>query len=337
MNIIDMHCDTIYQLYCRELEGASLSLRNAEGFHINLEKMKAGDYLLQNFAAFVDLEEAKQQFGTEDAPYRFACELVRVFREQLEANHDMIRPAASFSDLCHNQASGYLSAMLTLEEGGVCLGDLEKLRKFYQDGARMMTLTWNYENEIGYPAAMQKQGSAGYKPQEKRTYGLKPVGIAFLEEMEHLGMIIDVSHLSDDGFFDVWEHTKKPFVASHSNCRALCSHERNLSDEMLHMLGERGGIAGLNFYPDFLTNDRMHLDRSLYDFLADHALHMIQAGGSSCIGLGSDFDGFHDESQPADAAALQDLTWVFHKHHISDDQIDRILYQNVYELYREVL
>ena len=238
-------------------KGRTFSLRDTASLLVNALKMKAGGYLLQNFAAFVDIEEAKEVLGGEDAPYRYAKELVRIFKEQIAANSDLIRPAASFAELQANQEAGVASAMLTLEEGGICLGDIEKLREFYQDGARMMTLTWNYENEIGYPAAMQKEGSSGYRQGEaKRTYGLKETGIQFLSEMETLGMIIDVSHLSDDGFFDVYEHTTKPLVASHSNARALCPHQRkNLTDEMLHMLGERGGVSGLNLFPNFLTTD----------------------------------------------------------------------------------
>ena len=337
MNIIDMHCDTLYQIYQGEREGRTISLRDAASLHVNALKMKAGDYLLQNFAVFVDMEEAREVLGGEDAPYRYAKELVRIFKAQTAANTDLIRPAASFAELQANQAAGVPSAMLTLEEGGICLGDIEKLREFYRDGARMMTLTWNYENEIGYPAAMQKEGSSGYRPGEKRAYGLKENGIQFLSEMENLGMIVDVSHLSDDGFFDVYEHTTKPFVASHSNARSLCPHQRNLTDEMLHMLGNRGGISGLNLYPDFLAADPEHAEKSLLEIAAEHAVRMMNAGGSGCVGLGSDFDGFHGDSQPKDASAMQDLAWALHKKHLSDDKIDGILYQNVSRLYQELL
>ena len=337
MNIIDMHCDTLYQIYNAKREGRTFCLRDTASLLVNALKMKAGGYLLQNFAAFVDIKEAKEVLGGEDAPYRYAKELVRIFKEQIAANSDLIRPAASFAELQANQEAGVASAMLTLEEGGICLGDIEKLREFYQDGARMMTLTWNYENEIGYPAAMQKEGSSGYRQGEKRTYGLKETGIQFLSEMETFGMIIDVSHLSDDGFFDVYEHTTKPFVASHSNARALCPHQRNLTDEMLHMLGERGGVSGLNLFPNFLTTDPKHTETPLLEIAAGHIVHMMNAGGSGCVGLGSDFDGFHGESQPKDASAMQDLAWALHKKHVSDDKIDGILYQNVSRVYRELL
>ena len=142
-----------------------------------------------------------------------------------------------------------MSALLTIEEGGVCLGEIEKLREFYEAGARMLTLTWNYENELGHPAAMQGDHWKNYRANEKRPLGLKERGFEFVAEMERLGMIVDVSHLSDDGFFDLCEHARKPFVASHSNSRAMCGHRRNLTDEMLRMLGDRGGVSGLNFCP----------------------------------------------------------------------------------------
>lgn len=380
MNIIDMHCDTLYQIHEKRARGLVSGLNGDDSLQVALPKLVQGDYLLQNMAVFVDMKEAKERFrlsessggpasgmgrqsdmrdgkgkdtpaalGTDgiacvqknDAPYRFALELVHIFQEEIAANKEAIGAVTSFAELQKNEQEGRISALLTLEEGGICLGETEKLREFYRYGARMMTLTWNYENEIGYPASMQPEGSRGYRPNEVRTYGLKETGIRFVEEMEQLGMIVDVSHLSDDGFFDVCEHARKPFVASHSNARALCAHRRNLTDEMLRMLGERGGVAGLNLYPDFVIarwEDRVEQDtRELLEYLARHAIHMMDMGGSACVGLGSDFDGFHGASNPKDASRIQDLAWVLHRSHISDDRIDGILYQNVYRLYEELL
>ena len=125
MNIIDMHCDTLYQIYNAKREGRTFCLRDTASLLVNALKMKAGGYLLQNFAAFVDIEEAKEVLGGEDAPYRYAKELVRIFKEQIAANSDLIRPAASFAEIQANQEAGVASAMLTLEEGGICLGDID--------------------------------------------------------------------------------------------------------------------------------------------------------------------------------------------------------------------
>ena len=342
MNIIDMHCDTLYQIYNAKREGRTFSLRDTASLLVNALKMKAGGYLLQNFAAFVDIEEAKEVLGGEDAPYRYAKELVRIFKEQIAANSDLIRPAASFAELQANQEAGVASAMLTLEEGGICLGDIEKLREFYQDGARMMTLTWNYENEIGYPAAMQKEGSSGYRRGEKRTYGLKETGIQFLSEMEALGMIIDVSHLSDDGFFDVYEHTTKPFVASHSNARALVPDcPRDLTDDMIRALSERGGVAGINYFPPFLSAQDPKADRSAYQSrisdMIRHMKHMKQVGGIRCIGLGSDFDGIHGDLEMKDGSELSKLEWAMRKEGFTESEIEAVFYGNVLRVYKEVL
>lgn len=348
MNIIDMHCDTMYQIYERRREGKKIAVRDDANLHVTLEKMKKGGYLLQNFAAFVDLEESREQLANEVeelrlAPYQFARDLIDIFQTETAANPDLIGAVHSFAELAENEKAGRMSALLTIEEGGVCLGEIEKLREFYADGVRMLTLTWNYENELGYPAAMQGDHWKSYRAGEKRQLGLKERGLEFVAEMEQLGMIVDVSHLSNDGFFDLCEHATKPFVASHSNSRAMCAHRRNLTDEMLRMLGERGGVSGLNLCPEFVIakadadGQRMHDGKNLLEYLAEHAVHMMDVGGNACVGLGSDFDGFGEAGMPQDASAMQDFAWALHKAHVSDDQIDNILYGNVYRLYRELL
>lgn len=342
MNIIDMHCDTLDQIRVRRIKGEEVTLRQDDRLCVTLEKMKQSGYLLQNFAAFVELKRARSQYGSDGA-YQIARELMAIFKEEMAANQDRIHAVTSFAELAENERQGRMSALLTIEEGGTCCGDLGKLREFYTDGVRMMTLTWNYENEIGYPAAVQGPSDREYQANENRAFGLKETGIQFVEEMEQLGIIVDVSHLSDDGFFDVFEHTRKPFVASHSNARALCGHQRNLTDTMLRMLGERGGVTGLNLCPDFViahadaAGRRAQDGKNLLDYLACHAVHMMDVGGSACVGLGTDFDGFDEEGQPKDASFMQDLAWALHRQHVSDDRIDDIMYRNVYRLYRELL
>ena len=148
-------------------------------------------------------------------------------------------------------------------------------------------------------------------------------------------MIVDVSHLSDDGFWDVSKKCRRPFVASHSNARTLCGHFRNLTDEMIRCMGEKGCVTGLNFYPEFLTKST---DPAQWlSSIAEHAVHIIGKGGSECLGLGTDFDGFHGGSVPKDVSEMEQIVWAFHRAGLSDDVIDRILYRNVLRLYREVL
>ncbi len=338
MNVIDMHCDTLLKLWEAGKGGRRLSLRDGLGLRVNLEKMKEGGYLLQNFAVFVDMGEVEDTYQT-------AMEMVDIFQRELEENKAVIRPVTGYEDILENQRLGVMSGMLTLEEGAVCQGDMEKLREFYRRGARMMTLGWNYENELGWPSQLQPDRGREYRPGEKRELGLKEKGFLFVEEMERLGMIVDVSHLSDDGFFDVWETAKKPFVASHSNDRALCGHKRNLTDQMVRMLGERGGVAGLNYCPEFI-HDSLAAERTALgeeqkllclESLARHAARMINVGGSECVGLGSDFDGFGVEGGPRDASRIPDLAWALRRQGLTGGQIEGVLYKNVLRLYREVL
>ena len=135
-------------------------------------------------------------------------------------------------------------ALLTVEEGGVLNGNRNRLEELYQRGVRLITLTWNYENCIGYPNSRNAQ---------EMQKGLKSFGKQMVEEMNERGMLVDVSHLSDGGFWDCIRLSKKPIIASHSNARALCAHPRNLSDEMLCALGECGGVVGLNFLSAVFT------------------------------------------------------------------------------------
>ena len=230
MPFIDLHCDTVSRLLATRRAGQPGSLRQAD-CHIDLEKLKGSDYLLQNFALFVNLK------GGRD-PLQEVLTLADLYWEELANNKDLAQPVLSFADLEAARREKKLGCLLTVEEGGVCLGRLSLLRTLYRVGVRMLTLTWNYPNELGQP-----NGQPG---------GLTETGLAFLEEMERLGMIADVSHLGDDGFWDVARHAKRPFLASHSCCRALRDHRRNLTDEMLKALADNGGLVGVNFYSAFL-------------------------------------------------------------------------------------
>lgn len=323
MLFADMHCDTISKLLALRREGRTVGLRNGAGLHVTLEKLQQGGCLLQNFALFVNLKE------TAD-PLAEVLTLADLYETELTENADRMAPVLNYQDVEKNQRAGKLSALLTVEEGGVCRGQLPLLRCLYRLGVRMLTLTWNYENELGWPNTAAKL--PGCHPQ--RSYGLKETGFAFVEEMERLRMIVDVSHLSDDGFWDVCRTAKRPFVASHSDARSLCSHSRNLTDEMLRALADRGGVVGLNFYAPFLSH------RSRVSLTADmvrHIRHMITVGGLACVGLGSDFDGIDCPVELEDSAGLPRLVEEMEKQGFTPREIDAVCGQNVLRLYREVL
>ena len=327
----DMHCDTLGRIRSFRQQGKDGSLLSCEDLQVTIHKMKKAGYILQNFAVFIDLAENRD-------PYENAMELVDIFEEELKDRNDMIAAVKSYADIEKNISEGKMSALLTLEEGGMCCGDPEKLRSFYQRGARMMTICWNHENELGYGTACVPEHAEYFGKKQNcdsDSFGLKKKGFEFIELMEEIGMIPDVSHLSDEGFYDVCKAAGKPFVASHSNARSVCGHPRNLTDDMLRQMGERGCVAGLNFYPAFL-NDQEDYQRGL-ECIAAHAAHMVQKGGSELVGLGTDFDGFGGRSMPEDCAGMPLLADALKKAGLSESQIDGIFSRNVLRLYREVL
>lgn len=325
-----MHCDTISALYNKkkvslETRGNDLPTIRQNNLHIDLNKMKQGDYLAQNFGLFVNLRK-------EEDPLEHCLKLVDLFYEEIKKNNDKISFALNVSDIKENEKAGKISGLLTIEEGGVTKGSLSHLRNFYRLGVRMLTLTWNYENEIGHPSI---------KPNNQT--GLKEFGIEFIREMESLGMIIDVSHLSDSGVKDVLKYSKKPFVASHSNSKALCNHQRNLTDDLIRQMANKGCVIGINYYPPFLEEQanvisrQEELAKGSIKSIISHIKHFINIGGSNCIGLGSDFDGIPGHGELKNASYLPKLAQALEDHGISNKTIEKIFYKNVLNLYNEVL
>ena len=223
-----------------------------------------------------------------------------------------------------------MSALLSIEEGACCKGDLDILRNFYRLGVRMMTLTWNYENELGFPNEIINNKLVCDR-------GLKDRGFEFIEEMENLGIIIDVSHLSDAGFYDILNNTKKPFVASHSNARSICNHRRNMTDDMIKKLADRGGVMGLNFYSNFLNENTKFSDLSKLDDMIKHLKHIKNIGGIEVIGLGSDFDGIDCKVEIENASKMQILAEKIKKEGFTEDEVEHIFYKNVLNLFKEIL
>jgi membrane dipeptidase len=253
-------------------------------------------------------------------------------------NEDKIALALNYGDIIKNQETGKMSALLTIEDGGVTKGNLAFLRNFYRIGVRMITLTWNYDNGIGYP-------NFKFIPGEKPDFhlpdtinGLTDFGIEFITEMERLGMIIDVSHLSDAGFYQVLKNTTKPFVASHSNARAKCNHARNLTDEMIKLIAERGGVIGMNYCPGFLNEaDDGKKNVGTIASIVDNIQHIASIGGYECIGLGSDFDGITGHKELPDASYLPLLAEALNKTGMKQHEIEAVFYKNVLRLYKDVL
>ncbi len=330
MKVADMHCDTIAEIYYALRDGKDCGLAK-NSLHMDLAKMIKGDYLVQNFAMFVSIRNYEN-------PLEHCLELIDEFYNQMEMNQDKISLALNYDDIIRNQAAGKMSALLTIEEGGVTKCNLAHLRNFYRLGVRMLTLTWNYENGIGYPNFKMIEGEIPDFKTPNTISGLTEFGIEFIHEMERLGMIIDVSHLSDAGFYQVLENTTKPFVASHSNARTKCNHVRNLSDDMIRKLADRGGVVGMNYCPSFL--DDAEDEKNAVGTIAaivDNIKYITSVGGYECLGLGSDFDGIPVHKDLPDASYMPLLAEALSKEGMKQHEIEAIFYKNVLRVYKDVL
>ena len=328
MKVWDLHCDTLSELRRAEKNGTPASFAHND-LHIDLEKLQAGDYMLQCLAAFVNLADPTP--GAD--PLVTALEEIDVFKRIMAKYPDRIAPVYTAADIRKNAEAGTISGLLTVEEGGCCKGSLGVLRRMYELGVRMMTLTWNHDNELAAP-----QANPGGPLAAQTQRGLTETGFAFLAEMERLHMIVDVSHLSDRGFWDIVEHGTRPFAASHSNCRALAPHCRNLTDEMIRALANKGGLVGLNYCSGFLDNQpEEKLCRSTTALMAKHAAHFKQVGGIEIIGLGSDFDGIGGKLEMDDCSKLPLLADALRREGFTEDEVEAIFYRNARRFFEENL
>lgn len=312
MRLIDMHCDTIYEL----MKHSDENLKE-NSLCINIDRMKQAESTAQFFACFVNMKTFEGRDSWTMA-YNTALEMIARGKKEFAANANDISLALGFDDLCRNEQEGKISAFLTIEEGGILENDMSRLERLYQEGIRLITLTWNHENSIGYPNKMRG--------------GLKPFGIEAVRRMNDLGMLVDVSHLSDEGFWDVIAHSEKPIVASHSNARALCGHARNLTDEMIKALAENGGVAGINFYPYFLSES----GKSTAENIAAHVVHMYRIGGEDVVAIGTDFDGFDDGESEISHLGQMDVVYdAIKKQGFTERQMEKIWNKNAVRVIKE--
>lgn len=309
MKLIDFHCDTALKIY------EDASELNSNDYSIDIQKLKKANSLAQFFAMFVELNITKD-------PLQKCLSMIDKFYTELNKNNDSIMLATSYEDLLHNKSKDKISAFLTIEEGAVLKGQMSNLRILNKLGVKLITLTWNFPNEIGYPNCIP----------EYMNKGLTPFGIDLVEEMNRLKMIVDVSHLSDGGFYDVAKHSKTPFVASHSNARFVTNHPRNLTDDMIKLLSEKGGIMGINFYGEFLGGRQ----NSRIDDMIAHINHIRNIGGIDVLAMGSDFDGIDSALEIENIGEIHKLIAALKKQKFTDSDIEKIFYKNALRLLKDI-
>lgn len=313
MKYIDLHCDTIMVLNADK----NLVLKK-NNLQIDLEKLIKGDSLLQCFAMFVNLKKVLN-------PFEACMEMIDTYYQELEKNKDIIAPVLNYADFKKNQEKNLISSLLTIEEGGVTKGNLAFLRNFYRLGVRMICLNWNHENGVGYPNFDYNESLSPDFTKPNTTLGLTEYGFSMVKEMNRLGIIVDVSHLSDKGFYDVIKTSCKPIVASHSNSRGVCNHCRNLTDDMIIKLYENGGVMGMNYCANFLDEKD---GKNTISAVIKHMKYIKNLVGVDVISLGSDFDGISPDIELKDAAFMPKLFKAMEEEGFTLEEIEKIASKN---------
>ena len=310
MFVLDTHCDTPSQI----LRLRDLSLDNHHS-HVDFPKLRRGGVDGVFFALYVPAS-----LETEDA-MEYAARMLSGVQKAVSDNADVAAFACSYDDAMANKAASRISIFLGLENGSPLGESFERLQYFHDNGVRYITLCHSADNQICDSCASAV----------KRWGGLSPFGKELVREMNRKGMLVDVSHVSDDTFYDVLDCSTRPVVATHSCCRALCDHPRNMTDDMIRALALAGGVIQINFYPLFLDSgfravldesgisergERIESDfiaapsdaqkraawnavqdelealkRPSYRLIADHIDHVVDLVGIEHVGIGSDFDG----------------------------------------------
>ena len=264
--LIDLHCDTLTDwIYTNT--GNPDTLDDPKRV-LNLSTIPENVNWAQFYAVFIPDEQRGQ-----DAIDYYDFNR-KSFLRQMDLFSDRVLHCRSAADMENAWSEGKTAAFLSVENGSALAGDLGRVKVLASQGVRALTLVWNGENEIG----------SGHTT----DHGLSDFGREAVKELERCKILVDVSHLNDTGFFQLLDIAERPFTATHSNCRALCSHKRNLTDDMIKEMVERRCLVGLNYYVKFLEDDGK-VDS--LDSIFRHTAHFLELGADKNLALGSDFDG----------------------------------------------
>ncbi len=328
--VVDTHVDTLLAcVYGRR----SLTECSEEG-HVDLPRLRDGGVNVQLFAHYIE-----PAYKPDRGLLRF-MQMADVFFSEVEKADDA-EVAYSGEDIERINGESKIACVLSIEGGEAIQGDLGVLRVLHRLGVRCLGLTWNQRNQLADGVGESRTGG-----------GLTRIGVKAIEEMNRLGIVVDVSHVSKPGFWDVVEVSEQPFIASHSNARAVCDHPRNLTDEQICALAESGGVMGMNFAPYFVDEEvRREAQRirsqglgredmtkkASIDSLLDHIDHIVDLVGIEHVGVGSDFDGIGDTPEGLeDVTCMPRLTEGLIQRGYEDDKIRAILGGNFMRVFKQV-
>lgn len=352
--VLDSHCDTPSSLRL----GTNPGVRN-KNRQVDFIRMKEGGVDASFFAIYTS------NSLLPDESTRRALELLAATYDAIDNNRDKVALAKTVREARELKSQGITAIFLGMENGSPIQKDMSLLRLFYSMGVRYLTLTHAGNNEICDSCA----------PKEKRWNGVSPFGKEVIAEMNKLGMIIDVSHISDEAFYDALKYSKAPIVATHSCCRALVNYPRNMTDQMIKDLAAAGGVIQINFYPSFLDGEYgMQADalldaydnaednlkanlgsqealdafnkaeevlieapRPSYKLIVDHIDHVVKLVGVKHVGLGSDFDGIAAAPKGLeDISKMEVITQELLVRGYSEEDVKLILGENFLRVFNEV-
>ncbi len=306
----DAHCDTISRILDK-----NQNLWNNDG-HLDLKRLKEQGCAMQFFAAWI--EPQYEKYGA----LARCLDIIDKFYIELEINKENLHLIKNSSDIDFAMKNNKVGALLSIEGGGALEGKLSTLRMLYKLGVRAMTLTWNGRNEI-----------ADGIGEGERAGGLSKFGLDVVKEMNSLRMIVDVSHLSERGFWDVAEASNEAFIASHSNAKSLCNHSRNLTNEQITEIVKQNGFIGINLYSMFLNKN----DAKISDIMR-HIEYFMSLGAEDVLGFGADFDGV--DTLPENICGIGNMQNIINeliKIGYSDDVINKVLYHNLHRATKQIM
>jgi len=307
VKIVDLHCDTIS---CLQANGQSFAKNKGQ---YDLARACLSGMYIQFLAMFTRPAEP-------NIALREILKQVEKYHAEMELNADSVYPLQRYTDLFAPGHQGKLAAILHLE-GGECLGnDLEILSLLYRNGLRSMGLTWNNRNQLA--DGLGEGEEAG---------GLSKKGMEVVQEMDRMGMLLDLSHISIRSYYDALNYYQKPVLVSHANAFSLCRHWRNLNDEQLIALRDHGGVIGITQVADFVSETE-----PTSEAMIDHIVYIAELIGVEHIALGSDFDGA-DHMVIKDVAGYQVLPELLSKRGFTQQETDMILHQNALGILEQVL
>ena len=302
VKIFDAHCDVLYKLFM----DPTLDFANSPQLQVNLERLNASNTKVQLFAIYVP------ESVHPDLKFEAALRMADLFYDKVLSPHPQIKLVSDRTDI-DELAEDEIGAILTLEGCDAIGQDLLKLRTLLRLGVRSVGLTWNYGNYVADGAL------------EERGAGLSRFGRQVVQLLNETRTLCDVSHLSEQGFWDVMESADHVF-ASHSNCYTLCQHSRNLRDDQIKALIDRDSVVGVTFVPEFLSGKKE--SASIPDVIR-HLDHICFLGGENHVGFGSDFDGIEFSVSSLEGNEQYDNLWNELQKYYSDIQVEKFLYKNM--------